>query len=72
MAEEWTRVPSYADALAQVLGPGVATPRVAKLADHAEELRVHGRRMFERWLELVPAEPAVHLTTGRLSPPALG
>jgi GMP synthase (glutamine-hydrolysing) len=57
MAEEWTRVPAYAEALAGVLGPGSETALVDELAAHAEELRAHGRRMFERWLDLVaPAE----------------
>jgi GMP synthase (glutamine-hydrolysing) len=57
MAEEWTRVPAYAEALARVLGPGSAAALVDKLAEHADELRQHGRRLFERWLELFsPAE----------------
>jgi hypothetical protein len=57
MAEEWTRVPAYAEALARVLGPDSATALVDKLAAHAEELRSHGWRMFERWLDLfAPAE----------------
>jgi GMP synthase-like glutamine amidotransferase len=57
MAEEWTRVPAYAEALAGVLGPGSETVLVDELAAHAEELRAHGRRMFERWLDLVtPAD----------------
>jgi hypothetical protein len=54
MGEEWSRVPAYADALAQVLGPGSATELVDQLGAHAEQLRAHGRLMFERWLELVP------------------
>ena len=52
MAEEWTRVPAYAEALLGVLGPGSETALVDELAAHAEELRGHGRRIFERWFEL--------------------
>jgi GMP synthase (glutamine-hydrolysing) len=52
MAEEWARVPAYAEALARVLGPGSAAALVDKLAEHADELRGYGRRLFERWLEL--------------------
>jgi GMP synthase-like glutamine amidotransferase len=58
MAAEWTRVPAYADALTRVLGPGSATALVDQLAAHADDLRAHGRQMFERWLDLVAvAEP---------------
>jgi GMP synthase (glutamine-hydrolysing) len=57
MAEEWTRVPAYAEALARVLGAGSETGLVDELDAHAHELRDHGRRLFERWLELfAPAE----------------
>jgi GMP synthase (glutamine-hydrolysing) len=60
MAAEWARVPSYADALARVLGPGSGTALVDELAGRAEALQADGRRMFERWLDLfAPVEPAV-------------
>jgi GMP synthase (glutamine-hydrolysing) len=60
MAAEWAQVPSYADALARVLGPGSATALVDELAGRAEALQADGRRMFERWLDLfAPVEPAV-------------
>jgi GMP synthase (glutamine-hydrolysing) len=60
MAAEWAQVPSYADALARVLGPGSATALVDELAGSAEALQADGRRMFERWLDLfAPVEPAV-------------
>jgi GMP synthase (glutamine-hydrolysing) len=52
MAAEWARVPSYADALARVLGTGSATALVDQLAERAETLQAQGRRMFERWLDL--------------------
>jgi GMP synthase (glutamine-hydrolysing) len=59
MAEEWTRVPAYAEALARVLGPGSETALVDELAARAEELRSHGRRMFEGWLDqFTPSEPS--------------
>jgi GMP synthase-like glutamine amidotransferase len=52
MAAEWAVVPAYAEALTQVLGPGAETALVDELAAHADELRGHGRALFERWLEL--------------------
>jgi GMP synthase-like glutamine amidotransferase len=55
MAEEWARVPAYADALEQVLGPGSATALVDELGVRAEEMRAHGRRLFRRWSDLVEA-----------------
>jgi GMP synthase (glutamine-hydrolysing) len=62
MAAEWTGVPAYADALAGVLGPDSATALVDQLEAHVDELRTHGRQMFERWLELAsPAEAAAGL-----------
>lgn len=52
MAEEWARVPEYADALAAVLGPGSATALVEQLSARSEELLGHGRSLFGRWLDL--------------------
>jgi GMP synthase (glutamine-hydrolysing) len=64
MAEEWARVPAYAEALVRVLGPGSEIALVDQVAAHAEEMRAHGRRMFERWLDLVaPAEPVADLAS---------
>jgi hypothetical protein len=58
MAGEWADVPEYADALARVLGPDSATPLIDRLEANVDELRAHGRQMFERGLELFsPAEP---------------
>ena len=51
MAEEWARVPAYADALAQVLGPGSADALVEQLAQHADAMRAHGRLLLSRWLD---------------------
>src|SRR5512132_1279795 len=59
MAAEWARVPSYADALESVLGRGAETALVDALTTHADELRAHGRRMFERWLALFARAPQV-------------
>ncbi len=53
MAEEWARVPAYAEALAAVLGPGSATALVDELALRAEEMRAHGRQLFREWCRLV-------------------
>jgi hypothetical protein len=48
----------------RVLGPGSETALVDQVAAHAEEMRAHGRRMFERWLDLVtPAEPVADLAS---------
>jgi GMP synthase-like glutamine amidotransferase len=64
VAAEWTRVPTYADALARVLGPGSATALVDELGARADELRAHGRQMLERWLDLVAAaEPTLDLAS---------
>jgi GMP synthase-like glutamine amidotransferase len=57
MAEEWTRVPAYADSLAQVLGPGSETALVDELDARADELRAHGRALFDRWCDLAAREP---------------
>ena len=62
MAAEWADVPAYAAALTQVLGPGAETALVDELAAHADELRGHGRALFERWLELGAARPDRQLT----------
>lgn len=56
MAEEWARVPAYADALAGVLGPGASATLVDQLAARSGEMLAHGRRLFGRWLDLVPAK----------------
>jgi GMP synthase-like glutamine amidotransferase len=53
LAHEWAAVPAYADSLDRVLGPGSLPRLIADLDAHANEMRGHGRRMFERWLDLV-------------------
>jgi GMP synthase (glutamine-hydrolysing) len=62
MAEEWAGVPAYADALERVLGPGAATALIQQLSERANEMQTHGRRLFERWLDLRTREgPRSHL-----------
>jgi GMP synthase-like glutamine amidotransferase len=51
MAEEWARVPEYADALGRILGPGAAVGLVDELETHAQTMRGHGRLLFTRWLD---------------------
>ena len=61
MAQDWAGVSSYADALERVLGQDSATAFVEQVGQHAEEMRAHGRRMFDGWLDLVAsADPIVH------------
>jgi GMP synthase (glutamine-hydrolysing) len=55
MAREWAEVPSYAEALERVLGPGAAGDMLAELEGRAEDVRAHGRAVFEGWLEHVSA-----------------
>jgi GMP synthase (glutamine-hydrolysing) len=55
MAEEWARVPAYAKALAEVLGRGAAATLADELAERSGEMLAHGRQLFGRWLDLVPA-----------------
>ena len=52
MAREWAIVPEYAASLESVLGAGAAGRLIDELAARADELRVHGRSLFGRWLEL--------------------
>jgi len=52
LAAEWAEVPAYAASLEQVLGPGGLPQLVEDLETHAGELLAHGRRAFERWLNL--------------------
>ena len=53
MAEEWARVPAYADSLAEVLGPGSAKALVAEVATRGDEMLAYGRQLFGRWCDLV-------------------
>ncbi len=51
MAEEWSQVPEYGEYADRVLGPGSLTSMIGDVADRADEMRDHGRRMFEAWLD---------------------
>jgi len=61
LAGEWAGVPEYAAALDRVLGPGGADRLLGSVADHADEMLAHGRRLFERWLDHV-VEPRIGTT----------
>ena len=54
LAQEWADVPAYAAALERVLGPD-GTAMLADYARRADEIRAHGRAVFERWLDQAPA-----------------
>ena len=64
MAMEWAEVPAYAEALERLLGPGSLETLIEELERRADELRAHGRRIFERWLDLsLAASPVSSSTT---------
>jgi len=51
MAEEWSHVPKYGESADRVLGTGSLPGLIGEVADRAGEMRDHGRRMFEAWLD---------------------
>jgi GMP synthase-like glutamine amidotransferase len=51
MAEEWSHVPEYGEYADRVLGSGSLPRLLDEVNDRAEEMRDHGRRMFETWLD---------------------
>ncbi len=55
MAEEWARVPAYAEYLERVLGPGSLPRLLEEFGERERELREHGRTLFERWFEVTAA-----------------
>lgn len=55
MVREWGAVPAYAEALERIMGPGSMERLIRDVELRAEELRSHGRHIFERWLDLVAA-----------------
>jgi GMP synthase-like glutamine amidotransferase len=55
MATEWAEIPAYEEYLDRVHGPGSVPRLIAELDANADEILGSGRRMFERWLDLVPA-----------------
>ena len=51
MADEWARVPEYGAYADRVLGPGSLPRLLGDFAGREGELRGHGRRMFEAWMD---------------------
>ena len=56
MAREWADVPAYAQSLERVLGPGALDDLIGRLEEHAHAMLGHGRRLFERWLDVGSAD----------------
>jgi GMP synthase-like glutamine amidotransferase len=55
MAREWADVPEYVQSLERTLGADAAPAFLAEIEKHADEMRAHGRALFERWLDRVVA-----------------
>jgi len=53
MAAEWAEVPEYAASLERTLGAEAGAAFMRAIAVRAEEMRAHGRALFERWLDRV-------------------
>ncbi len=51
MAQERGRVPAYAESLDRVRGAGSLPGLIGEIEERADEMRSHGRGMFERWLD---------------------
>lgn len=51
MAAAWAEVPPYAEYVDRVLGPDALPRLVEDLRGAENEIRLHGRGMFERWLD---------------------
>jgi hypothetical protein len=52
IAKEWADAPAYSEALERMLGPGSLAKLIEELGPRVDELRAHGRQIFERWLDL--------------------
>jgi GMP synthase (glutamine-hydrolysing) len=65
MAAEWAEVPEYAASLERTLGAAAAADFVRGIAERAEEMRGHGRALFERWFDRV-VEPTREATLVRV------
>jgi GMP synthase (glutamine-hydrolysing) len=53
MAEEWARVPAYAEALEQTVGAGALDDMIAALRDEpGTRMHAHARELFGRWCTL--------------------
>ena len=51
LAREWAEVPEYKAALERMLGPGALDDLIRSVESHADEMRHHATRLFERWLD---------------------
>jgi GMP synthase-like glutamine amidotransferase len=51
LAHEWAAVPSYAEYLDRVLGPGSLPRLIDELEASAPDMGLRARTMFERWLD---------------------
>lgn len=54
LAREWAAVPSYAEYLDRVLGPGSLSRLIAELETNVSGMGATARRLFERWLAIAP------------------
>ncbi len=55
MAREWAQVPEYVSSLERTLGSERAPAFLSAIEERADEMRVLGRGLFERWLDRVVA-----------------
>jgi GMP synthase-like glutamine amidotransferase len=55
MAREWAEVPEYVTSLERTLGAAEAPAFLAAIEERADDMRVQGRTLFERWLDRVVA-----------------
>jgi GMP synthase-like glutamine amidotransferase len=62
MAREWAQVPVYVASLEQTLGPGGGPAFLAAIEARAEEMRLAGRELFERWLDAIVAPSPAAVT----------
>ena len=53
MAREWADVPEYVESLGRTLGADGAPAFLAAIEQRADEMRMAGRSLFERWLDRV-------------------
>jgi GMP synthase (glutamine-hydrolysing) len=58
LAAEWGEVPSYAESLEAIQGPGALQRLVGEVAEHAGTMVPLARRLFGGWLERVVRVPA--------------
>jgi GMP synthase-like glutamine amidotransferase len=58
LAEEWGRVPAYAQSLEGILGAGALPALLAEVAAHEREMTALARRLFAGWLEHVVGIPS--------------